>query len=59
LSPCEIIKYFIENSVPVVNNSLLENIESMNETEWQRYVENVQGTLVTYPGKVRKPKMTS
>ena len=38
----------------MVNTSLLANIESMNETEWQRYVENIQGTLVTYPGKVGK-----
>ncbi len=52
LSPCEIIKYFMDNSVPVVTSSLLSKLQQMNHSDWQRYVEKMQGTLVTYPGKV-------
>lgn len=52
LSPCEILKYFIQNSSPVVSSSLLSKVHTMSDSEWQNYVENMQGTLVTYPGKV-------
>lgn len=51
LSPCEIMKYFLAKNLPIIDQNLLSSIKSMSDNDWQRYVEKIQGTLVTNPAK--------
>lgn len=53
LSPCEVLKYFLASNVPVIDKEILPELKYMKDYDWQRYVQEIQGTLVTYPGKVK------
>lgn len=52
LSPCELLKYFLENNQPVIDKATLEKCHLMSNREWLNFVEPLQGSIVTHPGKV-------
>ena len=51
LSPSEIIKYFLSNNKPVMTQQTLSECRQMSNREWLNYVEPMQGSIVTCPGK--------
>ena len=51
LSPCEILKYFLAHNVPVINAQTLSKCHAMSSREWLHFVEPLQGSIVTCPGK--------
>ena len=51
LSPCEILKYFLSNSEPVITETILAKCHLLTNREWLNYLEPLQGSIVTYPGK--------
>ncbi|CAF0888175.1 unnamed protein product [Brachionus calyciflorus] len=51
MSPCEILKYFLSNNIPVINESTLSKCHLMSEREWLNFIEPLQGSIVTHPGK--------
>ena len=51
LSPSEILKYFLSNNKLVVSSSILSECTKMSNREWLNYVEPMQGSIVTCPGK--------
>ncbi len=54
LSPCEILKYFQSFNVPIINSSTLNKCHLMSNREWLNFVEPLQGSIVTCPGRVTK-----
>lgn len=52
LSPCEILRYLLESSRPVIDADMLAKCSRVSEREWLNYVDNMQGSIVTAPGKV-------
>jgi ribonuclease-3 len=51
LSPCEILKHFLANNVPVVDKETLLKCHLFTNREWLNYVEPLQGSIVTNPGR--------
>lgn len=51
LSPSEIINYFLANNKLVISSSLLKDCNKMSNREWLNFVEPMQGSIVTCPGK--------
>lgn len=51
LSPAEIIKYLIAENKPVINAKTVNECKQMSNREWLNYVEPMQGSIVTCPGK--------
>ena len=51
LSPCEILKYFLANNVPVIGGDALKRCHLFSNREWLNFVEPLQGSIVTCPGK--------
>ena len=48
------LKYFLSNNQPVIDKTMLANCHLMSNREWLNFVEPLQGSIVTYPGKVKK-----
>lgn len=53
LSLCEVLKYFLDSSKPLVNSDDLDHLMKCDHKEWLNYTNKVRGMIVTYPG--RKP----
>lgn len=51
LSINEVLKYLLRSSYPLVSESDFPMIEKMSKEDWQSWVDNVCGMIVTYPGK--------
>lgn len=51
LSINEVLKYLLRSACPLVAESDFPMIESMSKEDWQSWVDNVGGMIVTYPGK--------
>lgn len=51
LSPCEILQYLLDNQSPVVDKLMLDKCMNLTNREWMEYVEGMQGSIVTHPGK--------
>ena len=53
LSSSEIMRYLLANKGPLIEELDLGMISNMKENEWNQYIEDMRGTLVTNPA--RKP----
>lgn len=53
LAMSEVLKYLIDNSGPLVDQYMLENMMYIDQMEWQDYVDCIKGMVVTNP--VKKP----
>uniref|UniRef100_A0A2A4K3R9 Ribonuclease 3 n=1 Tax=Heliothis virescens TaxID=7102 RepID=A0A2A4K3R9_HELVI len=51
LSMCEVLKYLIDESGPLIAPEKLEDVHNMDHYTWQKFVDRIKGMIVTYPGK--------
>ncbi|KAK4883143.1 hypothetical protein RN001_006462 [Aquatica leii] len=51
LSMKEVLQYFLDNAIPLINECQLEDMVKMSQYEWQAYADEIKGMVVTYPGK--------
>ncbi|KAF5298625.1 hypothetical protein FQR65_LT09721 [Abscondita terminalis] len=51
LSMNEVLQYFLNNSIPLMDETQLEDMVKMSQYEWQTYADEIKGMVVTYPGK--------
>ncbi|KAL3872342.1 hypothetical protein ACJMK2_040272 [Sinanodonta woodiana] len=51
LSMNEVLSYMLRSSLPLLEESQLTKTKKMDQREWQNLVDEVQGMIVTYPGK--------
>ncbi|XP_058814865.1 ribonuclease 3 isoform X2 [Topomyia yanbarensis] len=50
LAMCEVLRYLLDNSGPLVAPEILKEMNDMSQIEWQDYVDYVKGMVVTNPG---------
>ncbi|XP_055597809.1 ribonuclease 3-like [Uranotaenia lowii] len=50
LAMCEVLRYLLDNSGPLVAPDILAEMPDMSQIEWQDYVDYVKGMVVTNPG---------
>lgn len=50
LSMSEVLRHLLDNSGPLVADSILKEMESLQQRDWQDYVDDVKGMVVTNPG---------
>lgn len=50
LAMCEVLRYLLDNSGPLVDQERLASINDITQYEWQDYVDFIKGMLVTKPG---------
>ncbi|CAH1785630.1 unnamed protein product [Owenia fusiformis] len=50
LSIDAVLKYFLDNNKPLLEKSELHLLAKLEKHEWQEFVDEVQGMLVTVPG---------
>lgn len=50
LAMAEVLKYLLDSSGPLVPPSILENMMTVTQSEWQNYVDNIKDMVVTNPG---------
>jgi len=48
----EVLNYMLRSSKMLCEETELSNLLKLDETEWQNYVGEVRGMIVTYPGMV-------
>jgi len=53
LSMNEVLSYMLRSSKMLCEETELSNLLKLDESEWQNYVGEVRGMIVTYPGMVR------
>lgn len=46
----EVLRYLLDQSGPLVNRSILEQMSSMSQSDWQDYVDEIKEMVVTNPG---------
>lgn len=46
----EVLRYLLDNSGPVVDQKTLQEMDKMNQHDWQDYVDVIKGMVVTNPG---------
>ncbi|KAJ8737740.1 hypothetical protein PYW08_000335 [Mythimna loreyi] len=51
LSMCEVLKYLIAESGPLIAPGTLKDVHDMDHYTWQKFVDRIKGMIVTYPGK--------
>ncbi|XP_041981511.1 ribonuclease 3 [Aricia agestis] len=51
LSMCEVLKYLISESGPLIPRETLPRVHEMDHYSWQKFVDRIKGMIVTYPGK--------
>ncbi|XP_031346372.1 ribonuclease 3 isoform X2 [Photinus pyralis] len=51
LSMKEVLQYFLDNAIPLIDENHLEDMVNMSQYEWQAYADEIKGMVVTYPGK--------
>lgn len=47
---CEVLKYLLDNSAPLVDRQQLQRMKEISQSDWQDYVDFIKGMLVTKPG---------
>lgn len=50
LAMCEVLRYLLDCSTPLVSRTVLENMAEMSQSAWQDYVDEVKEMVVTNPG---------
>lgn len=50
LSMSEVLRYLLDNSGPLVADSVLNNMQTLQQRDWQDYVDDVKGMVATNPG---------
>lgn len=50
LSISEVLRHMLDNSGPLVADSVLKNMQTLQQRDWQDYVDDVKGMVVTNPG---------
>ncbi|XP_058450699.1 ribonuclease 3 [Malaya genurostris] len=50
LAMCEVLRYLLDSSGPLVSPEILKEMNDMSQIEWQDYVDYVKGMVVTNPG---------
>lgn len=50
LSISDVLRHLLDNSGPLVADSVLKNMQTMQQRDWQDYVDDVKGMVVTNPG---------
>jgi len=53
LSMNEVLNYMLRSSRMLCEVTELSSLLKLDETEWQNFVGEVRGMIVTYPGMVR------
>ena len=48
----EVIQYLLRSSKPLLEEAKLPMLLEYDKQQWQDFVDQVRGTIVTYPGKV-------
>ena len=48
----EVLKFLLESNKPLMEPLQLGAMTRMSDHEWQNFVDEVRGMIVTYPGKV-------
>ncbi|KAK5650502.1 hypothetical protein RI129_001531 [Pyrocoelia pectoralis] len=51
LSMKEVLQYFLDNAIPLIDEANLEDMVNMSQYKWQSYADEIKGMVVTYPGK--------
>lgn len=46
LAMSEVLRYLLDNSGPVVDEKTLQEMEKMDQYDWQDYVDTIKGLLV-------------
>jgi len=49
----EVLNFMLRSSRPLLEETELANMLTLDENEWQNVVDEVRGMIVTYPGMVR------
>lgn len=50
LAMSEVLRYLLDNSGSVVDQKTLQEMDKMNQHDWQDYVDTIKGMVVTNPG---------
>lgn len=50
LSMSEVLRHLLDNSGPLVADSILKDMTTLQQRDWQDYVDDVKGMVVTNPG---------
>lgn len=50
LAMSEVLRYLLDNSGPVVANPVLHHMQTMEQSDWQDYVDDIKGMVVMNPG---------
>lgn len=50
LSISEVLRHLLDNSGPLVADSVLKNMKTLQQRDWQDYVDDIKGMVVTNPG---------
>ena len=50
LAMSEVLRYLLDNSGQVVDQKTLQEMEKMNQHDWQDYVDTIKGMVATNPG---------
>lgn len=50
LAMSEVLRYLLDNSGPLVSENVLKNMQTLNQHDWQDYVDDVKGMVVINPG---------
>lgn len=48
----EVLNFLLRSSRPLLEETELANMLTLDENEWQNTVDEVRGMIVTYPGMV-------
>jgi len=58
LSMNEVMSFMLRSSKVLCEETELSNLLKLDESEWQNYVSEVRGMIVTYPGMVTNNVIT-
>lgn len=48
----EVLNYLLRSSKPMVDETMLKQVQDYDANDWQNIVDDVRGMVVTYPGMV-------
>lgn len=50
LAMAEVLRYLLDNSLPLVDSSILKSMSELSQNDWQDYVDEIKEMVVTNPG---------
>ncbi|XP_063700833.1 ribonuclease 3 [Culicoides brevitarsis] len=50
LAMSEVMRYLLDSATPLIDHATLNDMNNLNQHEWQDYVDYVKGMVVTRPG---------